>query len=50
MEKKFGALEETVVEANKKAQSADALKKQAENQSKEYMRLSDRYNELEVRQ
>ncbi|KAI8058289.1 B-cell receptor-associated protein 31-like-domain-containing protein [Syncephalis plumigaleata] len=42
-------LQDKLKETERRARDADTLKKQADQQHQEYMRLTDRYNELEKR-
>ncbi|RKP24331.1 B-cell receptor-associated protein 31-like-domain-containing protein [Syncephalis pseudoplumigaleata] len=44
----IASLQDKLKEAEGRVRDADTLKKQADQQHKEYMRLTDQYNELEV--
>lgn len=46
-DQKIVDLQATIDEMEKKVKNADAALKQSKSQQEEYMRLADRYNELE---
>jgi 23S rRNA A2030 N6-methylase RlmJ len=46
--REIAELQDKLKETERHARDADTLKKQADQQHQEYMRLTDRYNELEA--